>query len=181
VSPNDLAAVFPPPLSAYPPDAGGLLATLGARIAHEPFNLFATGIFALAILHTFTAARFTRLAHARQHRHDSAAGLRAGPARPSVAAELLHFLGEVEVVFGLWAVALIAGISARYGWATATHYVNDTVTYTEALFVVVIMTLASTRPIIMLAEATLQRVASLGGGTPAAWWFAILTLAPLLG
>jgi hypothetical protein len=30
---------------------------------------------------------------------------------PSLVAELLHFLGEVEVVFGLWAVVLVAGMT----------------------------------------------------------------------
>ena len=68
-----------------------------------------------------------------------------------MAAEVLHFLGEVEVVFGLWAVLLVA-IAARFGETTARHYLNDTVNYTEPLFVVVIMALASTRPIIILAE-----------------------------
>ena len=61
-------------------------------------------------------------------------------------AELLHFLGEVEVVFGLWAIVLLVAITAHLGWETATHYFNDTVNYTEPLFVVVIMALASTRP-----------------------------------
>ena len=85
-------------------------------------------------------------------------------------------MGEVEVVFGLWAVVLVAAIAVRFGWGTATHYVNDTVDYTEPLFVVVIMALASTRPIVALAERALRRVAQLGGNTPAAWWLAILTL-----
>ena len=58
-------------------------------------------------------------------------------------------------MFGLWAVVLVAAIALRFGWATATHYVNDTVDYTEPLFVVVIMALAATRPIIALAEAAL--------------------------
>jgi hypothetical protein len=98
-----------------------------------------------------------------------------------VRAELLHFLGEVEVVFGLWVVVLIAAIALEHGWAAATHYINDGVNYTEPLFVVVIMALASTRPVIVLAETALRHVAALGGATPAAWWLAILTLAPLLG
>ena len=46
---------------------------------------------------------------------------------------------------------------------------------------VVIMALASTRPIIELAEAMLRKAANIGGGTPAAWWLTILTIAPLLG
>ena len=173
--------VFPTPLSAYPaPSADGLFATLAARIAQDPFNLVVTAIFVIAILHTFAAARFTRLAHDVQHRHDARLppGAEAGP---SVAAELLHFLGEVEVVFGLWAVVLVAAIGLAHGWETAKHYVNDTVNYTEPLFVVVIMALASTRPVILLAERWLHTVAQLGGATPAAWWLAILTIAPLMG
>ena len=79
---------------------------------------------------------------------------------------MLHFLGEVEVVFGLWAVVLLGAIAAGRGWDTATHYFSDTVNYTEALFVVVIMALASTRPVVAFAEAALQRVAQAGGGTP---------------
>lgn len=173
--------VFPTPLGAYPPAASGLVDTLSARIAYDPFNAVATAIFALAIVHTFAAARFMALAHRVQHRHDREMRAKGLPERPSVAAEILHFFGEVEVVFGLWAVVLIVAIALRHGWSTATHYVNDGVVYTEPLFVVVIMALASTRPIIALAEAALGKIAALGGGTPAAWWFAILTAGPLLG
>ena len=93
---------------------------------------------------------------------------------------MLHFLGEVEVVFGLWAVVLLVATGVR-GVGTATHYVSETVNYTEPLFVVVIMALASTRPIVGFAESALRRVANAGGGTPAAWWMAILTIGPVLG
>jgi hypothetical protein len=180
--PPEAAAAFPTPLDAYPVLAdGSLLHTLTARIAFDPFNLVVTGIFALAILHTFLAARVMALAHAVQHRHDARAQARGMSPLPSVAAELLHFLGEVEVVFGLWAVVLLVAIAARHGWSTATHYLNNSVNYTEPLFVVVIMALASTRPIIALAENALRKVSAIGGGTPAAWWFAILTIGPLLG
>jgi hypothetical protein len=171
---------FPTPLSAYPPRAGTVLATLADRIAYDPFNLAATVIFALAIVHTFSAAYFTRLAHAVQHRHDARRPPGA-PARPSVAAELLHVFGEVEVVFGLWAVVLLVMISITHGWATGRHYVSGTVDNTEALFVEEIMALAATRPIIGLAERSLRAVARLGGATPDAWWIAILTIAPLMG
>ena len=177
-----MTAPFPIPLSDYPPPAAeGLLATLAARIQIEPFNLIATVIFLLAIVHTFAAARFTILAHALQHRHEERVAAAGLSPRPSVAAELLHFMGEVEVVFGLWAILLVAVIVSRFGWETAVHYVNDTVNYTEPLFVVVIMALAATRPIVVLAETALGSIAKLGGQTPSAWWFTILTLAPLLG
>ena len=64
----------------------------------------------------------------------------------------MHFVGEVEVVFGLWAVVLMVALTVAKGWDVAKHYVNDGVTYTEPLFVVVIMALAATRPIITFAE-----------------------------
>ena len=175
-------AELPRPLTDYPVAAGGsLVRHLIARVEIEPFNAVATGIFVLAILHTFAVARFVALAHRVQHRHDDEARTKGRPATPSVIAEWLHLLGEVEVVFGLWAVVLTVTMTAYAGWGTATHYLNDTVNYTEPLFVVVIMALASTRPIVAFAESGLRRVANIGGGTPAAWWMTILAVGPVLG
>jgi hypothetical protein len=175
-------AVFPLPLSAYSSVPGdGLLSVLWARIEMDPFNAVATAIFLLAVLHTFFAARFIEAAHRVQHRHDERAKAAGLPLRASVAAELLHFHGEVEVIFALWGVPLVLAIVVSRSWETAAHYLNDTVNYTEPLFVVVIMALASTRPIIELAEGMLRRLANLGGGTPGSWWLVILTIGPLLG
>ena len=112
----------------------------------------ASGIFGLAILHTFAAARFTALAHRVQHRHAERQRQLGRRAVPSVLAEALHFFGEVEVVFGLWAIVLLVAITVYFGWHTAAGYFNGTVNYTEPLFVIVIMALASTRPIILFAE-----------------------------
>ena len=181
---DDATAIIdlPRALESYPSAADqSLAAELAMRVQVEPFNAIATGIFFLAILHTFAAARFAALAHRVQHRHDDAALALGRPASPSLRAEVLHFLGEVEVVFGLWAVVLVVATTAYAGWEAAVHYVNDRVNYTEPLFVVVIMALASTRPIVGFAEAALRRVAAAGGATPAAWWVAILTIGPLLG
>ncbi|HET8712506.1 MAG TPA: putative Na+/H+ antiporter [Gemmatimonadales bacterium] len=176
------AAQFPLPLTAYPPiDGAGILNTLIVRVQTDPFNAVATGIFLLAILHTFSASWFAGLAHRVQHRHDAEARAAGRPSTPSIAAELLHFLGEVEVVFGLWAAVLLIAITVYEGWDAAKHYLNDSVNYTEPLFVVVIMALASTRPVITFAEGALRRLANAGGGTPAAWWVSILTVGPLLG
>ena len=171
---------FPPALDAYP-RAATLWDTIAARVGFEPFSAVATGIFFLAILHTFVAAKFTEWSHQLQYRHDQAALAAGRRPMPSVAAGILHFFGEVEVVFGLWAIVLAAALTARFGWQATTTYLNETVNYTEALFVVVIMALASTRPIVLLAERALSRVAGAGGNSPAAWWAAILIVAPLLG
>jgi hypothetical protein len=173
---------IPRSLETYPSAADQTLAgELIARVQLEPFNAIGTAIFALAIVHTFTAAHFAALAHRVQRRHERAAAASGHPPSPSVRAEALHFLGEIEVVFGLWAVVLLLAMAASAGWSAASHYVNDTVVYTEPLFVVVIMALAATRPVIVFAESMLRRVAAAGGSTPAAWWVAILTLGPLLG
>ena len=177
----DPTTTFPRLLDSYPPAAASLLETLSARLAAEPFNGVATGIFVLAILHTFAAARFTALAHRIQHRRDDRQRQLGLPPRPSVLAEALHFFGEVEVVFGLWAIVLFVAIAGHFGWHTAADYFNGTVNYTEPLFVIVIMALASTRPIILLAEDALRVLARAGRGTPAAWWAIILIVGPLFG
>jgi hypothetical protein len=74
-------------------------------------------------------------------------------------------------------VPLVLVIALGRGWSTAVSYL-DSVKYTEPLFVVVIMALASTRPMVELAERALSRVAALAKGTPGAWWLAIVTIAP---
>jgi hypothetical protein len=173
---------FPLPLDAYGAGSpAGLLATLADRVALNPFNAVTTTIFVLAIVHTFVASKFSAWAHEAQSRADGRARATGRPFRPSFRAELLHFLGEIEVVFSLWAVVLVVAIVLMRDWPTARTYLTQTVNYTEPLFVVVIMALASTRPIITLAENTLRRVAKVGGGTPAAWWFVILTIGPMFG
>ena len=172
---------FPAPLDAYPPPGPDLISTLADRIAIEPFNALATAIFFLAILHTFGASRIAAFAHRLQHRHDLRLRALGRPSQPLILSEVLHFLGEVEAIFGIWAIVLLVAMTMTMGWETATHYLNDAVDYTEPLFVVVIMALASTRPVIVFAERAMQRVAVVGGGTPAAWWVSILVIAPLLG
>ena len=164
------------------PDRGAtLLQELASRISAEPFNVVATTIFVCAVLHTFLTARFLALSRRVQERHDRAADAAGLVRMPSVGAELLQFLGEVEVVFGLWAVPLLLLLAAFRGLAEARHYINDSLDFTEALFVVVIMALASTRPIVELAERLLRTLADIGGATAGAWWLAILIVAPLLG
>jgi hypothetical protein len=174
-------AAFPLPLDQYPPASGSLLETLVARAKLAPFNAIATGIFVLAVLHTFVAQRFRALAHDIAERHAAEAKTAGREAEPSVVAEILHFFGEVEVVFGLWAVALLGAIAFHFDWDTAKHYVDDTVNFTEPLFVVVIMALAATRPVLTLAEALMRSVARLGGGRPWAWWLTLLTVGPVVG
>src|SRR5262249_50652476 len=95
--------------------------------------------------------------------------------------QILHFLGEVEAVFGIWVVVLVLAILAWFGPQAATSYLGHRVNFTEPLFVFVIMALAGTRPVLQFSESCLAKVASVGRSSVAAWWLAILILAPLLG
>src|SRR5688572_2729715 len=160
ISAPEVVAALPRALSSYPDQSGlSIVELLIERVRIEPFNAIATAIFALAIAHTFATVRFSRHASKVQQAHDERMWAAGKSPTPSVSAELLHFLGEIEAVFGLWAVVLVAAMVAYAGWENATHYFND-VTYTEPLFVVVIMALASTRPIITFAERSLRQIAN---------------------
>ncbi len=175
--------VFPRSLESYnDADVGSIWAILKNRVKQEPFNLIATLIFFLAILHTFMTGRFMRIAHKWEHEHQKM--IENGQAdRNSVhhGAELFHFLGEVEAVFGIWAIALVVAVIGFYDWKTTVYYLSHRVNFTEALFVVVIMTLAATRPILKLSEDLIQKIANLLGGTLTARWFTTLTIGPILG
>jgi hypothetical protein len=157
-------------------------AILGNRVREEPFNLAASLIFLCAIIHTFLTSRFLAIAHAweAEHREKIALG-QAHRRSVHIGAGVFHFLGEVEVVFGLWTVVLALAVTFFYDWGTVVDYLSHTVNFTEAMFVMVIMTLAATRPILKLAEKVMRVIAGLLGGTLAAWWFTILTVGPLLG
>ena len=185
------AMVFPRPLADYPAaEAPGLWATLVGRAVAEPFNLVATAVFVFAVLHTFLSGKIRHWAHVVEERHRERLQLRKPaedrdadgvPEEVSFGGQILHFFGEVEAIFGIWAVVLWAAVVCFKGQNTAIHYVADTVNYTEPMFVVVIMALASTRPVLRMAEQAMRAVASVGGGLPVAWWLSILTVAPLLG
>lgn len=180
-----VVAPFPPPLESYG-DANltGVWNVLVNRVHQEPFNLWATLIFLAAVMHTFLTHRFIRMAHRLEKRHQQqwkSDVANTGPPPASILARVFHFFGEVEVVFGIWVIPLFALMLWRVGRQPTLDYLNQHVSYSEPLFVVTIMAVSSTKPVLQLAERCLQFVARLGGGGPAAWWLTILTLGPLLG
>ena len=133
-----------------------------------PIELLATVLFALAVLHTFCVKRFAHWAHQYPH--------------GSLPENVLHFLAETEVVFGLWAAALFLGIAVLQG------SVHDAVTYIEGLnftepkFVLVVMVVAATRPVVVLAEKLISLSARLiPARASVAFYIAALFLGPLLG
>jgi hypothetical protein len=136
-------------------------------MAPTPFELLATVLFALAVLHTFMIKSFHHLATL---------------SRPgSVRANLFHLLGEIEIVFGIWAGFLLATMFLFNGKLQAIHYLEG-LNFTEPIFVFAIMAMAATRPIIQVA-ASLIGICSRLIPLPArvAFYLISLILGPVLG
>ncbi|MSU24509.1 MAG: hypothetical protein EXS32_11885 [Opitutus sp.] len=188
----DVDSPLPVPLDRYheTPDAG-LLEIIRVRIDAVPFNLAASIIFFLAICHTFLTAKFRHWAHVAEEKHAAKLADRPAtrtdadddgePVEVSFMGQVLHFLGEVEAVFGIWVLVLAGAIGYYFGWSAVLDYIGQKANFTEPMFVVVIMALAGTRPILRFAEICLRKVANIGKCTTGAWWLAILIVAPLLG
>lgn len=121
-------------------------------------------LFAVALIHTFSAKFFERLAH----RHPDHAGI-------------LHLLGEVEVVFGFWAMVLVAFIAVVDGGSRAIAYLESR-SFTEPMFVFVIMVVAASRPVLRTALVSVSFASRLVPmPRPMATYFVALWLVPLLG
>ena len=150
----------------------------------QPIELVAAGLFCAAVLHTFIAKPVAALAD-RFPRH----------------AGVFHLLGEVEIVFGLWAIVLVAAMALLQGAPAALAYA-DSRDYGEPLFVFVVMVVAGSRPVLVAVQLAVHALArlvplpvSLGQvwlglavvplmgslvTEPAAMTIAALTLAPLV-
>lgn len=182
-------AAFPKPKEMYEQVDGGLIETLKSRALEDPFNIAASLIFLLAICHTFAAGSLNKLAHHYEHIHHENLKKRGprdrehpdGEPEVSFRATIFHFLGEVEAIFGIWVIALAGVASYFYSWKDFEIYLSKDKVFTEPLFVVVIMAIAASRPVLRFAEAVMSKAAALGKGTPAAWWLSVLIIAPILG
>jgi hypothetical protein len=131
-------------------------------------EIVATALFVLAVLHTFSVKHFAHWAH------------KYPPG--SISENVLHFLAETEVVFGLWAAALFVCIAAiDRSTEEAVHYI-ESLNFTEPKFVLVVMVVAATRPVVVLAEAILSAVARrLPFKQGLAFYVSALAIGPLLG
>lgn len=127
----------------------------------------ATLFFALAVIHTFLVKFFQELARKFP---DGSPG-----------ENLFHLLGEVEVVFGIWAGLFIVFFMAVSGLEAPIEYLQ-TRNFTEPMFVFVIMTICATRPILILSEKLIRLKGKLLPMEPTVgFYFATLTVGPLLG
>ena len=127
-------------------------------------EVIAAVLFAIAILHTFSTKFFEHLAHAHP-KH----------------ASTWHLLGEVEIVFGFWAMVFMVFMFVLSGKEAATEYL-DTRNFTEPMFVFVIMVIAASRPILELSGAIVRFVVkALPIPRIIGLYFVVLSVVPLLG
>lgn len=96
-------------------------------------QLIATILFLGAVLHTFSVKKLQEI------------GNRLQP--DSIGENLVHFLSEIEVVFGIWAGLFITFWSFRFGTDSAVAFL-DSIDFSESVFVLVIMCMGATNPII---------------------------------
>lgn len=127
-------------------------------------QIVAAILFGLALIHTFSTPVFERLAHT-QPRH----------------AGLWHLLGEVEVVFGFWALILVVAMGVLDSPSQAVAYLDGR-NFTEPLFVFAIMVIAGTRPVLQFAASAVTQFSRwLPWPQAVARYWVVLSLVPLLG
>jgi hypothetical protein len=127
-------------------------------------EIVATLLFALALIHTFAAKSFERLSH----RYPAHVGV-------------FHLLGEVEVVFGFWALVLVVAMALMQGSDSAIEYAESR-HYTEPLFVFVVMVVSASRPILKFVNAVVLGLAhALPIRSVVAQVWLCLAFVPLLG
>jgi hypothetical protein len=137
---------------------------LAQELSPTTLQMVSAAIFAVAIIHTFCGSFFDALAR-RFPRHEG----------------ILHLLGEVEVVFGFWALVLVIFIFLTAGRQEGIDYVESR-NFTEPLFVFAIMVIAGSRPILRLATLTVRVVARLlPVPRQLGAYFLALSLVPLFG
>ena len=133
-------------------------------MTHPFLPWIAAGLFGLAVLHTFSTKYFEHLARTRP-RH----------------AGLWHLLGEVEVVFGFWALVLALVMWFMVGRTPTIEYLEAR-NFKEPLFIFAIMVVAATRPILQACSVLVQKVAKeLPFPTSRIHYFLTLSSVPLMG
>ena len=121
-------------------------------------------IFVVAILHTFSVKFFKSLAQKFPRHHN-----------------IFDMLGEVEIVFGFWAIVLVLIIFFLLGKTETVTYLNNQ-SYVEPLFVFVIMVIAASKPILDFSLTCVKKISALLPVNKSLSLFLItMSFVPLLG
>jgi hypothetical protein len=121
-------------------------------------------IFVVAILHTFSVKFFKSIAQKFPKHHN-----------------IFDMLGEVEIVFGFWAIVLVLIIFFLLGKTETVTYLNNQ-SYVEPLFVFVIMVIAASKPILDFSLTCVKKISALLPVNKSLSLFLItMSFVPLLG
>jgi len=133
----------------------------------SPVEFLSTVFFFCAIIHTFLVSKFQVIAN-RQ--------------RPgSMSKKVWHCLAEVELVFALWSLVFLFSVLFIHGPFYVLNYLFG-INYTEAAFVVVIMCMAATRPILILAQKIIHFFSRpLPFNQAMSFYLSALIVGPILG
>ena len=100
-------------------------------------EIFSTIIFAIAIIHTFLVGKIELLAYKFK--------------KNTLLFHFFNLMGEVEIVFGFWSFIFLIIFAFFKGSTPAIGYL-ESLNFTEAIFVFVIMCMAATRPVVYFVE-----------------------------
>jgi hypothetical protein len=124
----------------------------------------ALAVFIIAIIHTFSVKLFKSLAQKFPRYHN-----------------IFEMLGEVEIVFGFWAIVLVLIIFFVLGKTETVNYLNNQ-SYVEPLFVFAIMVIAASKPILDFSLTCVKQISSLLPLNKSVSLFLItMSFVPLLG
>lgn len=109
-------------------------------------EIVGTVLFFLAVLHTFFVKKIADLSDYFP--------------KESLWNSFFHLMGELEIVFGLWAALLMLFLIVMMGNPSMIHY-QQSLNFTEPLFVFCVMTICATRPVLTAARTSLMLLSQL--------------------
>ncbi len=130
-------------------------------------EIAATFIFAFAVIHSFVVTGIQKRAHQFP--------------KGSVGEFIFHWLGEVEVVFGVWSFVYLIFLSFSSNLSTTFYYLESR-NFTEPVFVFVIMTVSASRPILSAANYVIDFISGLLPFKKSiAFFISVFIIGPILG
>lgn len=147
-------------------------------VSTTPFDLFSALFFFLAIVHALSTRYLAELADKLERKKSTKIDLGVFPR--SFRIELVRFLSETEVVFGLWVIPQLIAMTYFYNWNHVLEFL-DGLHFVEPLYVATVLIVILSRPIEEIIEQTFGALSRIDKGSCRIWWWLALTLGPLLG
>ncbi len=109
-------------------------------------ELASTVIFFCAVIHTFFAGFFKKLSHKYENH--------------KIKSAICHILSEIELIFVIWACLFIIAMIILQGFHNSLNYLTN-LRFTEPFFVLTLMMVTGTKPIIHIANSVSENIASI--------------------